>query len=85
MDGDGDLAFGAQQAPDPELFLPQGRWDPAEDRHVWGGRRLELPQGWRVQRATIRIDANGCYGLQLDGTSFSQVIKFEAVLQPNPL
>lgn len=85
MDGRGELGFGDQQTPDPELFLPQGRWNSVRSRKVWGGRRLDLPEGWRVQLATIRIGANGCYALQLDGTSFSQVIEFAAVLQPDPL
>ena len=85
MDGQGELAFGDRPTPAPELFLPQGGWNSARNRKVWDGRRLNLPEGWRVELATIRIGANGCYALQLDGTSFSQVIKFEAVLQPDPL
>ena len=45
-------------------------------------RCLQLSNDWRVQRATLRIAADGCYGMQLDGQGFSQVIEFGAIWHP---
>jgi hypothetical protein len=30
----------------------------------------------------LRISADGCYGMQLDGEAFSHVIEFGAIRQP---
>lgn len=84
IDGENRLGFGDRETPVWELRLPAGQWDLLNELRVWDGDRVELPAGWRVQQATIRIAADGCYAIQLDGESFSQVIEFGAVLQPGP-
>ena len=84
MDGPHRLGFGIRADPEWELFLPEGSWDVVDELSVWGGERLSLPVDWRAQRATFRIEADGCYAVQLDGKGFSQIIEFSAILQPGP-
>jgi hypothetical protein len=42
-----------------------------------GGRS---PGGWQNRPSTTRLRAPGCYAWQVDGTTFSRVIVFRAVL-----
>lgn len=79
--GDHKIGFGTRETPEWELLLPEGRWEALDELRVWDSQRVQLPVGWRAQRATIRIEADGCYALQLDGETFSEVIEFVAVLQ----
>jgi hypothetical protein len=81
IDGRHRLGFGHDERPNWELRLPGGQWESTEHLKIWNGRTVRLPAGWRVQPATMRIAASGCYALQLDGESFSQVIEFGATLQ----
>lgn len=85
IDGKHKIGFGTREAPEWKLLLPEGPWEVVDELSVWAGRRLQLPVGWRAQRATIRIRADGCYAIQLDGEEFSQVIEFGAVLQPGSI
>ncbi|MGH7862846.1 MAG: hypothetical protein ACREOS_11490 [Candidatus Dormibacteraceae bacterium] len=43
-----------------------------------GVSSLDLAPGWRFQPASIGFRAPGCYGLQVDGTSFTTAIVIEA-------
>ena len=36
--------------------------------------------GWRSWPSSARLQAPGCYGIQVDGTDFSEVIVFKAIL-----
>lgn len=38
----------------------------------------DLQPGWRFQTAALGFTAPGCYGLQIDGTSFTEIIVIEA-------
>lgn len=98
IDGERRVGFGDQAKPMWELKLPLGNWESADGLRVWGDRKLQpveadagtpacprclrLSNAWRVQRATLRIAAGGCYAMQLDGLGFSQVIEFGAIWQP---
>jgi len=42
----------------------------------WEGQ----PPGSRGIPSGLRVRAPGCYGVQIDGTNFSRVIVFKAVL-----
>ncbi|MGH2701899.1 MAG: hypothetical protein ACRDJB_04275 [Actinomycetota bacterium] len=84
IDGEERLGFGEGETPLWELRLPAREWELVDELRVWDGERVQLSAGWRVQRTTIRIAADGCYAMQLDGESFSQVIEFGAELQPGP-
>jgi hypothetical protein len=41
----------------------------------WGGQ----PPGTRGRPSYTRLRATGCYGYQIDGTTFSRVVLFRAV------
>ena len=60
-----------------ELRFDDGLVPPREKRVVSGG----LVVGWA---SDTRIRAEGCYGYQIDGKSFSRVIVFHAVQVPSP-
>lgn len=80
VDGPGRLGFGMTAVPAWELRLPGGKWD---ERSVtlrrWQGT---AERGWRFAVARMRVRAHGCYAVQIDGLSFSDVIVFGATLQP---
>ena len=71
----GGLGFGAGKVPWAEMDVPGG---PA------GGVGLN-PGGWRLWPGYARLRRPGCYGLQVDGTTFSEVIIFRACLSSNPV
>lgn len=80
VDGPGRLGFGVTVTPKWELRLPGGKW---EERSVTFRRwRGAAQKGWRFADALMRVRAKGCYAVQIDGLSFSDVIVFGAVLQP---
>ncbi len=64
LDGPGAVGFNGTRRPDPEL-----RIEPY-DTVSWAGQ----PKGSRGIPSGVRILAKGCYGFQIDGTSFSRVI-----------
>jgi hypothetical protein len=70
IDRPGDLGFGRGRTPSDRLRLPAGVQRP------WGSLADSLPAGWRAAQVPIRIEAPGCYSLQLDGRGFSYVVTF---------
>jgi hypothetical protein len=67
LDGRHRLGFARWKIPYSEMQLAPGMGDPAVG-------------GWRGWPGYVRLRAPGCYGLQVDGTSFSEAIVFKAVL-----
>jgi hypothetical protein len=67
LDGPHRLGFGSGKIPYSEMQLAPGKGDPAVG-------------GWRGWGGYARFRAAGCYGVQVDGTSFSEVIVFKAVI-----
>ena len=45
-----------------------------------GGSPINTYSGYRTAPNGTYVTAPGCYGLQVDGTTFSEVIVFQAVL-----
>lgn len=79
VDGPGRIDFGSAATHSPELRLQAGRWDErANDFHKWD---RAARQGWRFAIAYARIRVGGCFALQIDGRSFSDVVVFVAIIQ----
>ena len=70
LSGRDGLGFGAGVVPLAEMDVPPG--GPFN------------PGGWRLWSGYARLRSPGCYGLQVDGTSFSEVIIFRACLSSPP-
>jgi hypothetical protein len=68
LDGSHELRFGGALDPTREMRL----------RSVGG----HSPGGWQNRPSYTRVRAPGCYAWQVDGTTFSRVIVFQAVLAP---
>ncbi len=67
LDGTGAVGFGEGRVPDDELqLLASGQQAPTP------------PGGGRAWLSFTRVRVPGCYGYQVDGTSFSRVIVFRA-------
>jgi hypothetical protein len=66
VDGPNELRFGLNHVPGREMRLSSV-----------GGHS---PGGWQNRPSTTRLRAPGCYAWQVDGTTFSRVIVFRAVL-----
>jgi len=64
LDGPELLGFNGTKLPDPELRIA-----PGETVH-W----QRQPPGSRGNPSAVRVTAPGCYGFQIDGTSFSRVV-----------
>ena len=71
LDGAEVLRFGPGPHPSPLLRLPRGLYDPGV-----GGFT-----GWG---SYVRLRAPGCYGIQIDGTSFSELVIFRAERVKHP-
>lgn len=77
LDGPTKVRFTTDSSPHPdpdpaaELRLPSGG----------GGASRDAP-GWRLFGTTVRLRAPGCYGIQIDGISSSEVIVFQAERLP---
>jgi hypothetical protein len=69
--GHAKLGFGGGGTPLAEMDLPPGSGDPKVG-------------GWRFWPGYIRLRGPGCYGLQADGTTFSETIVFRACPSSNP-
>jgi hypothetical protein len=68
LDGSGDLAFGpSTDGTDAELHLPSQAF-------VYSPG---VPREWRQWPSELSIRDPGCYGLQVDAETFSEVIVFE--------
>lgn len=74
LTGPGGLGFGAGKVPLAEIDVPPG---PA-------GGVGHNPGSWRLWPGYARLRSPGCYGLQVDGTTFSEVIIFRACLSSPP-
>jgi len=66
------LGFGAGIVPQAEMDVPPGSGDPNAG-------------GWRFWSGYARLRSPGCYGLQVDGTTFSEIIIFRACTSSNPV
>jgi hypothetical protein len=66
LDGPNDIRFGSGLNPGREMRLES----------VGGSS----PGGWQNKPSYTRLRAPGCYAWQVDGTTFSRVIVFEAAL-----
>jgi hypothetical protein len=75
LTGRSALGFGAGKTPKAEIDVPPG---PA------GGVGLNA-DGWRLWSGYARLRSPGCYGFQIDGTTFSELIIFRACLSSNPV
>lgn len=63
LDGSNELRFDTGALPSPELQISP-----------YPGTQ----EGWTGQPSYTRVRAPGCYGYQIDGTTFSKVVIFEA-------
>jgi hypothetical protein len=69
LDGNGAMGFGQGSTPYDELqLLDAGRQAPT------------MTDGGRAWLSTTRVTASGCYAYQVNGTGFSEVIVFRAVI-----
>ena len=69
LDGTAQIGFGTSKVPYSQLEFQPSRGDPSLG-------------GWRGYPALTRLHQQGCYGWQIDGTTFSEVIVFKAVIGP---
>jgi hypothetical protein len=60
------LGFNGRALPNPELRIEPGR------TVSWQGQ----PPGSRGVPSAVRVRSPGCYGVQIDGTTFSRVVVF---------
>jgi hypothetical protein len=79
MDRDGFATIARGQ----QLDGPQG------NPLVNGGGELRLdglldPSGWNAWQNQISAGGPGCFGLQLDGTNFTEIIVFRVLAGPRP-
>ncbi len=82
LDGESPVAFGSASGRNGELRLPAGRWDELKGPvNVWGQTIQPRPR-LRVAVVDVWAKAGGCYGLQMDGGSFSYRIVFHGAWQP---
>jgi len=71
LDGTETIGFNGRKQPDPELHIEPGqtvRWD-------------KQPPGSRGVPSGVRVTTPGCYGFQIDGTGFSNVVIVTVDLQ----
>jgi hypothetical protein len=66
LDGDAALGFNGEAAPRREIHIHRG------DTVSWAGQVA----GSRGVPSTIRVLQPGCYGVQIDGTTFSRIVVF---------
>jgi hypothetical protein len=66
LDGSQSLGFNGRRLPALELRIGPS------DTVSWQGQ----PPGSRGVPSSVRVRASGCYGAQIDGTSFSRVVVF---------
>jgi hypothetical protein len=70
LDGRQALGFNGNRRPDRELRIPP------RETVTWKGQ----PRGSRGVPSAVRVNAAGCYGFQIDGTTFSRAVVVRAVL-----
>jgi hypothetical protein len=66
LDGPQGLGFNGRRLPGRELRIERGM------TVSWEGQ----PPGSRGIPSSVRVRAPGCYGVQIDGTTFSRVVVF---------
>jgi hypothetical protein len=81
LDGPHAIGFGTGARPQRELRLPPGAWDEASSPLTIWHFTVHPQPGWRIAISQTRVRSSGCYGYQVDGTSFSYAIIFAAVVQ----
>ena len=64
LDGPQRMGFNGRRVANPELRIARG------ETVSWEGQ----PRGSRGVPSGVRVLAAGCYGIQIDGTSFSRVV-----------
>jgi hypothetical protein len=69
LDGPQWMRFDSGRLPAAELHISPG------ESVGWEGQ----PYGSRGHPSSVRVRASGCYGAQIDGTTFSRVVIFRAV------
>lgn len=72
LDGSEWLGFNGGRIPNPELRIRPF------DTVSWSGQ----PRGSRGWPSGVRVLTSGCYGVQIDGSSFSRVVVFRVELAP---
>jgi hypothetical protein len=79
LDGANPVRFTGEASPHPDP-------DPSAELRLpsRGGGASPAAPGWHLFGTTVRLSSPGCYGLQIDGTGFSEVIVFQAELLPSP-
>src|ERR1700683_4361336 len=76
-----DKRAGARAARRRRLWWRNGRGgERATPALAPGVSTGDEPVGWRAWLVFMRVPASGCYALQVDGTSFSYAIAFEAAV-----
>jgi hypothetical protein len=70
LDGPQWLRFDQDRVPSAELRLDRG------ETVSWDG----MVEGSRGRPSSVRARASGCYGVQMDGSSFSRVVVFRVAL-----
>jgi hypothetical protein len=68
LDGPQRIGFNGRRIPDRELRIARGQ------TVSWDGQ----PPGSRGVPSNVRVSAPGCYGFQIDGTSFSRIVVVRA-------
>jgi hypothetical protein len=74
LDGGGALGFNGQTVPKRELHIRRGQ------TVYWTGQVA----GSRGVPSDIRVLQPGCYGVQIDGTTFSRIVIFHVGTPPPP-
>src|SRR5919201_3057 len=64
LDGPQRLGFNGRKRANPELRIAP------HETVSWGGQ----PRGSRGVASAVRVLAPGCYGIQIDGTTFSRIV-----------
>lgn len=70
LDGAQWMRFDGGKLPSAELRIR------SDETVSWDGQ----PAGSRGRPSAVRVRASGCYGVQIDGTSFSRIVVFRVVL-----
>jgi hypothetical protein len=70
LNGPQSLGFNGGKLPASELRIE------SYDSVSWSGQ----PRGSRGIPSRVRVRATGCYGVQIDGTTFSRIVVFRVVL-----
>jgi hypothetical protein len=70
LDGPEEMRFDGGREPPREIRIAPG------ETVSWDGRQ----EGSRGRPSAVRVRATGCYGVQVDGTSFTRTVVFRVTL-----